>query len=53
MATYEKNEEISVKIGLKIPTEYPLKSVVVELQDQLKLKSGQVRKWSLSIRNLI
>lgn len=42
-----------MQIKLKIPAEYPLKSVVVDISDQLKLKAGQVRKWSLSIRNLI
>ena len=26
---------------------------MVDLTDQLKLKAGQVRKWYLSIRNLI
>jgi len=33
VATYDKNSEISVQIRLKIPVEYPLKSVVVDLTD--------------------
>ena len=53
VATYDKNSEFNVSIKLKIPAEYPLKSVVVDLTEQLKLKAGQVRKWALSIRNLI
>ena len=53
VATYNKSSEISVQIKLKIPAEYPLKSVAVDLSEQLKLKATQVRKWSLSIRNLI
>ena len=52
-ATYDKHNEVSVKIKLKIPVEYPLKSVEVDLTEQLSLKQGQTRKWSLSIRNLI
>jgi len=53
IASYAKNEEINAKITLRIPADYPLKSVVVDIGDQLKLKSQQVRKWTLSIRNLI
>ena len=40
VATYEPNSELAVQINLKIPAEYPLKSVVVDISDQLKLKAG-------------
>jgi hypothetical protein len=53
IATYAKGAEISVQIKLKIPSEYPLRSVQVDLGETLKLKQGQIRKWTLSIRNLI
>ena len=52
-ATYNKSSEVTVQIKLKIPPEYPLKSVSVEMSEGLKLKQAQIRKWSLSIRNLI
>ena len=40
VASYEPNAELAVQIKLKIPAEYPLKSVVVDISDQLKLKAG-------------
>lgn len=39
VATYTQSSEISAKISLKIPSDYPLKSVDVNIGDQLKLKS--------------
>lgn len=33
VATYEKNAELSLRICLKIPSEYPLKSVEIDLND--------------------
>ena len=53
VATYVKTAEISVQIKLKIPSEYPLRTVQVDLGETLKLKQGQIRKWTLSIKNLI
>jgi hypothetical protein len=38
IATYAKGAEISVQIKLKIPAEYPLRSVQVDLGETLKLK---------------
>jgi hypothetical protein len=38
IATYVKTAEISVQIKLKIPQEYPLRSVQVDLGETLKLK---------------
>ena len=40
IATYVKGPEVSVQIKLKIPSEYPLKSVQVDLGETLKLKQG-------------
>jgi hypothetical protein len=53
VATYTKSSEISAKISLKIPSDYPLKSITIDIGDQLRLKAQQARKWTLSIRNLI
>lgn len=52
-ATYKKSEELTYKITMKIPPDYPLKSVVVDIGDTVKQKSASVRKQTLSIRNLI
>ena len=54
IATYNKSAEIQCQIKIKIPIDYPLKSVQVDIGgDQLSLKKAQVRKWTLSIRNLL
>lgn len=53
VATYNKTAEISCKLLLKIPADYPLKSVQVDIGEQLKLKQTQIRRWTLSIRNLL
>jgi hypothetical protein len=52
IATYKPNEFVCT-LKLKIPNEYPLKSVVVDIGEQLKLKSAKIRKWTLSIRGLL
>ena len=38
VATYAKSAEFSCQLKLKIPHDYPLKSVVVDIGEQLKLK---------------
>jgi len=42
-----------MQLKLKIPQDYPLQSVQVDIGRQLKLKDHELRKWSLSIRNLL
>lgn len=53
IATYAKSTELSCQLKIKIPHDYPLKSVQVDIGEQLKLKQAQIRKWTLSIRNLL
>ena len=38
---------------LKIPKEYPLKSVDVKFTKQLKIPEQQLKRWGLSIRKMI
>lgn len=52
MATYKKGD-LTCSMKLRIPHEYPLKSVQVDIGEQLKLNVAKVRKWTLSIRNLL
>lgn len=52
LGTYTR-DEVSMQLKLKIPQDYPLQSVQVDIGRQLKLKDHELRKWSLSIRNLL
>lgn len=38
VATYKQSAELQCQLKLKIPLEYPLKSVQVEIGEQLKIK---------------
>lgn len=42
-----------MELRIRIPNEYPLKSVEVEVSKQLKLSERQLRKWILSIRKIL
>ena len=52
LANY-KQGEVEVQLRLKIPSEYPLKSVEVKCTKQLKIPENQLRRWMLSIRKTI
>ena len=45
--------EIEVQLRIKIPSEYPMKSVEVECSKQLRIQERQLKKWILSIRKLL
>jgi E3 ubiquitin-protein ligase listerin len=45
--------EIQVQIKLKIPFDYPLKSVEVDCTKQLKLPQAKLTRWILSIKKMI
>ncbi|CDW71489.1 ring zn-finger-domain-containing protein [Stylonychia lemnae] len=51
-ATYSKNE-IQMNLRIKIPNEYPLKLVEVDVSKQIKISEKQMRKWILSIRKIL
>lgn len=40
-------------LKIKIPADYPLKLVEVDVSKQLKLSEKQLRKWILAIRKII
>ena len=52
MAEYTKGE-VSMGLKIQIPNDYPLKSVSVEVGQQLKLTDRQKNKWILAIKNLL
>lgn len=52
MATYTAGE-IEMQIKMKMPHDYPMKSVEVELGKQLKLPEKKLRKWVLSIKKML
>ena len=52
LANYVQGE-VEVQLRLKIPSEYPLKSVDVKCTKQLKIPENQLRRWMLSIRKTI
>lgn len=52
MASYTKGE-VSMGLKIQIPSDYPLKSVSVEVGQQLKLTERQKNKWILAIKNLL
>ncbi|CAI2381223.1 unnamed protein product [Moneuplotes crassus] len=47
------NEEVEVQLKLKIPNEYPLKSIEVKCTKQLKIPEMKLRRWMLSISKMI
>lgn len=51
-ASYTKGE-VSMKLKIVIPQDYPLKSVQVEVGQQLKITERQKNKWVLAIKNLL
>jgi E3 ubiquitin-protein ligase listerin len=53
VATYTQSSELQCQLKIKIPLDYPLKSVQVDIGEQLKIKQQKIRNWTLSIRNLL
>lgn len=52
LADYREGE-VEVQLKLKIPNEYPLKSVDVKCTKQLKIPDNKLRRWMLSIKKTI
>ncbi|TNV72666.1 hypothetical protein FGO68_gene17533 [Halteria grandinella] len=52
LANFKKGE-IEMTLKIKLPTDYPLKLVEVEVSKQLKISEKQLRKWILAIRKII
>ena len=52
LANFSKGE-IQLTLKIKIPSEYPMKLVEVEVNKQLKISEKQMRKWILAIRKII
>ena len=52
VAQYTKGE-VAMQLKIQIPTDYPLKSVQVEVGEQIKITERQKNKWVLAIRNLL
>lgn len=52
MAEYTKGE-VSMQLKITIPNDYPLKSVSVEVGQQIKISDRQKNKWVLAIKNLL
>lgn len=52
VAEYTKGE-VSMQLKIQIPTDYPLRSVAVELGQQLRITERQKSKWVLAIKNLL
>jgi E3 ubiquitin-protein ligase listerin len=52
VAEYTKGE-VSMQLKIQIPHDYPLKSVSVEVGQQLKITERQKNKWVLAIKNLL
>jgi len=52
IATYTQGE-VELSLKMKIPPDYPLKSVESDISKQVKLSERQTRKWILSIRKLL
>lgn len=52
LATYKKGE-IEMQLKIRIPVNYPLQLVEVEVSKQLKISEKQLRKWILSIRKIL
>jgi len=52
VAEYTKGE-VSMQLKIQIPTDYPLRSVTVELGQQLRITERQKSKWVLAIKNLL
>ena len=42
-----------MELKIVIPNDYPLKSVSVEVGEQIKINERQKNKWALAIRNLL
>ena len=51
-AKYEK-DEVMMELSITIPPEYPLKSVQVQVGQQIKISARQKNKWALAIRKLL
>ena len=51
-ASFTKGE-IEMTLKIKIPADYPLKLVEVDVSRQLKISEKQLRKWILAIRKII
>ena len=52
LASFSKGE-IEMTLKIKIPADYPLKLVEVDVSRQLKISEKQLRKWILAIRKII
>ena len=52
LANFTKGE-IEMTLKIKIPADYPLKLVEVDVSRQLKISEKQLRKWILAIRKII
>lgn len=42
-----------MQLKIRIPPDYPLKSVEVEVTKQIKLSEKELRKWILSIKKIL
>jgi hypothetical protein len=42
-----------MQLKIQIPNDYPLKSVQVEVGQQMKISERQKNKWVLAIKNLL
>lgn len=52
LVTYHR-KEIEMQLRIRIPPDYPLKSVDVEVSKQLKIHEKNLRKWILSIKKIL